>query len=150
MSLPFSGTADIGGYSILPSEINFVTALASSGSDVSDTFNVQGGSLYVVAQMASGQATLSAKLSTTTPIADPASGGTSVTLINTSKSFIKLDADTSNIYAALKLVDANWSSALGSLDIFVLYQKSASRDFFWYSTDNDENGGGNVVSSLPR
>lgn len=150
MSLPFSGTADIGGYSILPSEINFVTALASGGSDVSDTFKVQGGSLYVVAQMASGQATLSAKLSTTTPIDDPASGGTSVTLINTSKSFIKLDADTSNIYAALKLVDANWSSALGSLDIFVLYQKSASRNFFWYSTDNDENGGGNVVSSLPR
>lgn len=150
MSLPFSGTCDVGGYSILPSEINFITALGSGGSDVSDTFKVQGGSLYVVAQLASGQATLSAKLATSTPITDPASGGTSVTLVGTGKSFIKLDADTSNIYAALKLVDANWSSALGSLDIFVLYQKPASKTFFWYSPDNMENGGGNVVSSLPR
>lgn len=150
MSLPFSGTCNVGGYSILPSEINFVTALASGGSDVSDTFKVQGGSLYVVAQMASGQATLSAKLSTTTPITDPASGGTSVTLINTSKSFIKLDGSTTDIYGAVKLVDANWSSALGSLDIFVLYQKPAANSFFWYSPDNMENGGGTVVSSLPR
>lgn len=153
MSLPFSGTCNVGGYDILPSEINLITALGSGGSDVSDTFKIQGGTLYVCAVLASGQTTISAKTDSSTPIANPASGGdaTSITLVGAgAKGFIRLDSSSSNIYAAIKNVDANWSSSLSALDIFVLYEKSASRDFFWYSTDNMENGGAVVVSSLPR
>lgn len=153
MSLPFSGTADIGGYSILPSEVNLITALGSGGSDVSDTFKIQGCSVYMIAVLASGQTTLSMKTDSATPIANPASGGdaVSITLAGAgAKGFIRLDSTETNIYAAVKNVDANWSHALSSLDIFVLNQKPAARNFFWYSTDNEENGGAVVVSSLPR
>lgn len=153
MSLPFSGTGNVGGFDILPSEINLVTALASAGSDVSDTFNIAGGTLYVCAVLASGQTTIAAKTDSSTPIANPASGGdtTSITLVGAgAKGFIRLDSSSSNVYAAIKNTDANWSSSLSALDIFVLYQKPADKDFFWFSPDSMENGGSVVVSTLPR
>lgn len=149
MTLPFL-SGNLGGYNIAPSQINLITALGSGGSDVSDTFKVQGGSLYVIAQAASGQAVISAKVDSVTPITDPASGGTSVTVINTSKSFIKLDGSTTNLYGAIKIVDSNWSSALSVCDIFVLYETPTNKNFLWYSPDSVANVGNPINSSLPR
>ncbi len=153
MSLPFSGSCNIGGYSLLPSEINLITALGSAGSDVSDTFKINGGTLYVCAVLASGQTTIAAKTDSSTPITNPASGGdtTSITLVGAgAKGFIRLNSSSSNVYAAIKNTDANWSSALSALDVFVLYETPADKDFLWYSPDSMENGGAVVVSTLPR
>ncbi len=150
MALPFSDSLNVGDYKIKPSDINLITALGSGGSDVSDTFKVNGGSLYVVLQGASGQCVVSAKVDSTTPITDPASGGTSVTIINTSKSFIKLDSSESNVYSAIKIQDSNWSSALAICDIFLMYQMPSTKNFLWYSPDSMENGGGLVDSTLPQ
>lgn len=150
MSLPFSDSCNVGGYDILPSEISLVTALASAGSSTSSTFKVQGGSLYVIAVLASGQTTLKAKLGASDPV-DMGSGTTDITLVGAgAKGFIRLDSSETNIYGRVSNNDANWSSALSQLDIFVLSEKPADKDFYWYSPDSMENGGAVVVSSLPR
>ncbi len=153
MSLPFSGSANIGGFSILPSEVSLVTALGSAGVSTSSTFKIDNSSVYFVAVLASGQVTMAAKTDSATPISNPASGGdtTSVTLVGAgTKGFIRLDSTSSNVYSAVRLTDANWSSALSSLDILVLTQRPAANDFYWFTTDSMENGGAVVVSTLPR
>ena len=149
MSLPFSGSGNVGGFNIAPAEISLVTALGSAGTSTSSTFLVgASGTLYVVGVLASGQTVLSAKLSATTPIADPASSGTSVTLAGAgARGVIRLASDGSTIYGAVKNVDSNWSSAFTYLDIMVLFGRKVGRQFFWFSPDSMENGG--AINSLP-
>lgn len=150
MSLPFSSSCNIGGDSILPSEISLVTALGSGGSSTSTTFKVNGSSLFVLGVLASGQTTLKAKLGASDPV-DMGSGTTDITLVGAgSKNFIRLDSSSTNVFGRVSNTDANWSSALSQLDIFVLSQKPADKDFYWFTTDSMENGGAVVVSSLPR
>lgn len=149
----FATGCNTGGPSVLPSEINLITALGSGGSSVSDTFSVANSSLVVLAVLASGQCTISAKTSASDPITDPASGGnaTSVTLVGAgSKSFIRVDSSSTLVYGAVKIVDSNWSSALSTLDILVLSQAPATQKFMWYNVDSMENGGAPLVSTLPR
>ena len=142
MSLPFSGPNNVGGFKILPSEINLVTALGSGGADNSDTFNVLGGSVYLAMALASGQCTVTLKVDAVTPV-NPASGGTSVTLVGGSAvGLIQLDSSASNIYGAVRIVDANWSSAFSKFDLMVL--REFPRKFGWFNTDSAENGGGLV------
>ena len=149
MSLPFSGSGNVGGFNIAPSEISLITAPGSGGSSTSSTFNVgASGTLYVVGVLASGQTVLSAKLSATTPIADPASGGTSVTLAGAgARGVIRLASDGTTVYGAVKNVDANWSHAYTTLDIMVLFGRKVGKKFFWFSPDSMENGG--MLNSLP-
>lgn len=152
MALPFSDSSNLGGFRVKPSDIHLITALGSAGSDVSDTFKINNSSVYLVVQGASGQCVVSMKTDSATPISDPASGGdaTSVTIINTSKSFIKLDSSSTNVYAAIKIVDSNWSSALAVCDVFVVNSPPSGDDFYWFSTDSMVNGGTVVNSTLPQ
>lgn len=148
MSLPFSGSGNVGGFNIAPSEISLVTALGSAGSSTSSTFNVgASGTLYVVGVLASGQTQLKAKLSATTPV-DMGSGTTSATLVGAgSVGVIRLASDGTTVYGRVSNTDSNWSSAFTTLDIMVLFGRPASRNFFWFSPDSMENGG--MLNSLP-
>lgn len=150
MSLPFSGPSNGSFWNIAPSEISLVTAPGSGGASTSQTFNVgASGTLYVIGVLASGQTVLSAKLSATTPIADPASGGTSVTLAGAgARGVIRLASDGTTIYGAVKNVDSNWSHSFTYIDIMVAFGTKANKKFLWFNTDSPESGGG-LLNSLP-
>ncbi len=152
MSLPKSGPQNFTSYKILASEISLATSLASGTNSVSSTFDVQGASLYVMAQLASGQMTVSIKTDSVTPITNPASGGNAVSVTLTpanNKNFLKLNSSDTLIYGAVKLTDVTWSSGLESLDILVAVEHS-NEGFGWFNTDASCNNGTRVDSTANR
>jgi hypothetical protein len=121
--LPLQGPANLAGFKVLNiTDLGLATSLASGGSSNGASFFVgQPASVYMLATVASGQQVLRAKTGSTSTI-DLTSGATTQTVVGAGdKGYVKVDTDaTSNAYAKVGLLDSNWSSALSSIDVFVL------------------------------
>lgn len=155
MSFPLISCNLAGSQLLSSTDLGLPSSLSSAQSVDSTGFSTGvPASVIVFGSMASGQATIKTKVGTSATMS-MASGTTDKAIPAAGSNYNKIDTTTTNLFARVRLTDANWSSAFTDLTALVVYGLTAGEDHFSVRTGHKAvsstiiGDGSGVVSMSP-